>query len=157
VDTQAEPYTDAAHTSDYPPHQLLPQVGGRYVTILHGPPGTDVGNLACDLEPVQEGTSRFVVTHSGWRATDEHLAQLAGGAHVRLSVWQHPIPPLAVTVEPPVCGCHGESMEWSTAVDGGSGAYVCMVEADKEPQPKTPYDQAKEEFKPGPVESNDDD
>lgn len=148
------PYTDKEETDDYPDHQLIPQKGGRYNEVLHGPPGTEIGDLPCELEPFMEDGRPFIVTHSGWRATPEQLVQLQAGAHLRMSVWQHPIPPLALGVEPPVCECHGQPMAWAVALGADSGHYYCDA---AESLPLTPFDQAKEEFTPGSPESNDDD
>ncbi len=95
------------------PHQLLPLAGGRYKNVFHGPVGTDIGDLHCDLEPyVGVEGEPVVVNHSGWLPNEEQVMKLLAGAHVRLAVWQHPIPPLAVCVEHPICACHGDEMVW---------------------------------------------
>jgi hypothetical protein len=102
MDETPQPYEIADPDDGYHPAQLRPVKGGRYVKVFHGPPGTDVGDLHCDLEPYMEGDRPAIINHSGWMPSDDQLAQLAAGGHVRLSVFMHPIPPLAVWVEPPV-------------------------------------------------------
>ncbi len=91
-----------------------------------------------------------MVVHSGWMPNEEQVAQLGGGAHVRLSVWQYPIPPLAVSVEPPVCACHSEPMEW----DGEDFGYYCcrLTVQDKDVGPlsrdRSPLEAARRDFEP---------
>jgi hypothetical protein len=147
-----EPVSDPRHGD----HQLTPLKGGRYDQIIHGPPGTDVGDLHIELEPVVfEDQHPTTVTHSGWHVSEEHLEQIEQGAHVRLSLWQHPMPPVAVSVEPPVCACHGDTMEW----DPDEGNYYCAhltrldQRATGEPA-KSALDQAHEGFKPRPDEQD---
>lgn len=120
-------YEEDGDREGYPPHQLVPVRGGRYTTVLKGPEGTDVGDLFCDLEPYVDYGKALIVTHNGWAASEEQASQLACGAHIRVSVWQHPIPPLAVSVEAPLCGCHEESMVWEIDSDDDDdpGGYVC--------------------------------
>lgn len=112
---------------DYPPHQLVPLKGGRYTTVLKGPPGSGVGDLHCDLEPFEQNNMKGVCSHSGWTTTPEQDLMLAAGAHVRVAVYQHPIPPLAVAVEPPICHCHGEKMDFFYDPDEPdvSGTFSC--------------------------------
>lgn len=133
---------------DYPAHQLLPLKGGRYKDIIYGPAGTDIGNLYTDREPYMEGDRPAVVTHSGWKLTEEQLAYLADGGHIRLAVFQHPIPPLAVSVEPPVCDCHGESMNWSPE-DGFSCSQTPTAGEESAEQ------DVRDSFKPGDDEAED--
>lgn len=139
----------------YPPMQLPPLKGGRYKTVLHGPPGTEVGDLHCDLEPFEEEGMRGIVTHSGWKPSPEQVGMLEAGAHIRLSVWQHPIPPLAVNVEPPVCECHGEKMDY--LYDGREGMFLCRhisteggEHGSQNGAPASGFEQAKAEFSPQP-------
>lgn len=124
-------YVDQSDRQEYPEHQLVPQKGGRYQTVFHGPPGTDVGDLHCDLEPYVEGEGQYVVNHSGWRPDEDQVAQLEAGAHVRVSLWTHPIPPMAVSIEPPVCQCHGEAMTF----DRDELGYYCTRSND----PRSPH------------------
>lgn len=138
------------HEADGFPHQLDPLKGGRYTSVFHGPPGTDVGDLHCDLEPFMMEDGPVTINHSGWMPTMEHVAQLESGAHIRLTVWQHPIPPLAVSVEPPVCSCHDEPMQW----DPEDRGYYCrfMQIVEQELVEKSELQKAKEQFTPGPEE-----
>lgn len=99
---------------DYPAHQLVPVEGGRYISPIAGPPGTDIGTLPTNIES-EDG---YVTVHSGWMPSDEQIEQLKSGAHVRLSVWTWPMVPVAVSIEPPVCE-HGFDMLWQP------GGYVC--------------------------------
>lgn len=87
---------------DYAPNQLTPMKTPHSNSVLKGPPGTDVGDLDCELGPDDDG---YMVTASAWDLTSEQRAKLAAGGHIRLSVWQHPIPPLAMALEGPFCGC----------------------------------------------------
>lgn len=140
--------------SEYPDYQLVPLKGGRYATVFHGPPGTDVGDLHCDLEPYFEasapGEGPFLINHSGWMPSEEQVKKLEAGGHIRLSVWRHPIPPLAVSVEPPVCACHEEAMQW----DGESEGWLCArvnlsrPGADGVRDALDAADQARDDFKP---------
>jgi hypothetical protein len=141
---------------DYPTTQLVKLRGGRYTTILKGPEGTDVGDLHCDLEPFEEAGMRGFVTHSGWMTSPEQDAMLAAGAHIRLAVYQHPIPPLAVSVEPPICGCHGEKMDFYYDPNEG-GSFTCrhVAGGDHEQtsngssaETGSGFEQAKADFRP---------
>lgn len=111
----------------YGPHQLRTLKGGRYTSEMHGPKGTDVGTLPVEFEPTLEFGEPTTITHSGWMPNEEQQRQLSAGAHIRLSVWQHPIPPLAVGVEGPVCQCHDQEMVWDRDEDDEEdpGGYVC--------------------------------
>lgn len=109
-------------------HQMSPLKGGRYAKVFHGPPGTDVGDLYCDLEPFIMGATPITINHSGWQPSEQHIKQLESGGHIRLTVWQHPIPPLAVSVEPPVCACHDLPMVW----DEDSEGYNCQTVVTRE-------------------------
>lgn len=149
-DPKPEPYTSSRDKRDGD-DQLVPVKGGRYESVFHGPPGTDVGDLHCDLEPVGgEGGKILVVNHSGWEPTEEQVHQLGAGAHVRLSLWMYQIPPIAMAIEPPVCSCHGEAMVW----DGEDVGYYCMRlslgDLPSRGAPAVhPLAQAKRDFKPG--------
>jgi hypothetical protein len=143
--TDFEIYEPAEDPATYPDYQLTPLKGGRYVTVLHGPPGTDVGDLHCDLEPYMEGGQPAIISHSGWLPTEEQIRRLKAGAHIRLAVFQHPIPPLAVSVEEPVCACHGHPMTLA------GEAFVCRYSdpADVEQVDKQEAeDQVRRDFSP---------
>jgi hypothetical protein len=117
-------YFETEDREHYPPTQLVPLGGGRYVTVFHGPEGTEgVGDLHCELEPFEEGGMKGIKNHSGWKPDDIQAEMLKAGGHVRLTVYQNPIPPLAVSVEPPVCECHGEKMDFY--FDGEEGSFTC--------------------------------
>lgn len=142
-----EIYERADDPEGYPEFQLTPVKGGRYTTVLHGPPGTDIGDLHCDLEPYMEGGRPAVISHSGWLPTEEQLRWLQAGAHIRLAVFQHPIPPLAVSVEEPVCECHGHPMAFA------DGMFVCRHTGPQPPTTKAEKSQAEDDvrrdFSPG--------
>jgi hypothetical protein len=152
------------------PHQLRPLKGGRYKTVLHGPPGTEIGDLHCDLEPYVEGEQPAMISHSGWMPDEVQAEMLAAGAHVRLSVWQHPIPPLAVSVEGPVCECHGEEMSFLKP-EGETLFFACrhkvgevmedpsspdIARLRREASGATAYDQLRRDFTPGEPEPEQD-
>lgn len=124
--------------------QLHPLKGGRYKTVFHGPEGTDIGDLHCDLEPYFQGERPAVVNHSGWMPNEEQVKMLEAGAHVRLAVWQQPIPPLAVSVEPPVCDCHDMPMDWH----GDDGGFYCSQMPTLGEDDSDGFDAAKREFNP---------
>lgn len=133
---------------EYPPHQLAPLEGGRYVTPIQGPPGTDIGTLPCDIGE-QQGA---VVIASGWLPNELQKAQLESGAHIRVSLWTYPMVPIAVALDPPICQCHGEDMEW---VEEESG-YYCAHGFHANGSPRTALEQAHSDFKPEPVDKGDD-
>lgn len=118
-------YEPTEDRESYPDNQLVPLRGGRYKTIFKGPPGTDVGDLHCDLEIIadqrdgQEVT--YQINHSGWSLSFEQMSQLLAGGHIRLTVHQNPIPPLSVSVEPPV-DRDDNPMVW----DQATGAYMTV-------------------------------
>lgn len=85
----------------YEGHQIEQTVTPFSNSVLRGPEGTDVGDLACEL--AMDPHSESVVTVSAWQPNEQQAAWLAAGAHLRMSVWQHPIPPLALAVESPFC------------------------------------------------------
>lgn len=146
---QNTPYEDQSDTDEYPDHQLIPQKGGRYTMVFHGPPGTDVGDLHCELA---EDDSGNVVNSSGWRPTDDQVEMLVAGAHVRVALWTHPIPPMAISVEPPVCLCHGLPMLF----DAPEGAFTCLFAAadDGTTNGRVNLEQAHQDFKPEPVDED---
>jgi hypothetical protein len=75
---------------------------------LKAPKGTEerIGDLECELQREDDGG---VVTYSRWQMDDVTRAMIAAGAHMRMGVWQHPIPPLQLAVEGPPCtGCEIE-------------------------------------------------
>lgn len=146
-------YFETEDRSNYPPTQLVPLGGGRYITVFHGPEGSDVGDLHCDLEPYNEDGIKGIKNHSGWKPDEAQVAMLAAGAHVRLSVYQHPIPPLAVSIEPPVCECHGEKMDFY--FDGEEGSFTCRHisggdtdEPSSNGNPTQALQRTKDEFRP---------
>lgn len=116
-------YFETEDRENYPPTQLVPIGGGRYQTVFHGPPDTDVGDLHCDLEPYNQDGIKGIANHSGWLPNEVQAEMLKAGGHIRLTVFQNPIPPLAVNVEPPVCDCHGEKMDFY--FDGEEGSFTC--------------------------------
>jgi hypothetical protein len=77
-------------------------------SVLRGPEGTDVGDLHCEL--ARDPRYESIVTVSAWELDDKQREWLAAGAHVRLSVWTHPTPPVAVAIEPPFCVCGSETI-----------------------------------------------
>jgi hypothetical protein len=135
-------------------HQLLPVKGGRYVKIFRGPEGTDVGDLHTEIEPVggEKAGQILVVVHSGWKPNEEHIAQLEAGAHVRLSQWIYPIPPVAMSIEPPVCACHGNAMDW----DPDDKGYYCASMTIRAIDPADPLDRARADFTPQQAEPDED-
>lgn len=68
--------------------------------VMHGPPGTDIGDLHCRIAADEDGQ---VVTESAWQPNALQRQMVKAGANIRLAVWQHPIPPLAVMLEFPTC------------------------------------------------------
>lgn len=131
----------------YGDEQLRPLKGGRYKTVFKGPPGTEIGDLHCDLEPYIEGDRPAVINHSGWQPNEQQVAMLAAGGHVRLAVYQQPIPPLAVSVEPPVCTCHDLEMWWAP----GARRFICQKEAEHayaEAVDDRAEDQVRRDFRP---------
>lgn len=149
-----------SYTPEFDPrhgdHQLTPLKGGRYDEIIHGPPGTDVGDLHIELEPqIFEGKDPITVTHSGWFVSEEHLRQLEAGAHVRLSLWQHPIPPMAVSIEPPACECHGEAMTWSEEESNYYCSYLTTLDRSATGEPaRSALDRAHQDFEPKPDDAS---
>lgn len=146
-------YFETEDREVYPPTQLVPLGGGRYKTVFHGPEGTDVGDLHCDLEPFDQDGIKGIANHSGWRPDDAQAEMLKAGGHIRLTVFQHPIPPLAVNIEPPVCECHGEKMDFY--FDGEEGSFTCrhvsggdQHESSRNGSSATALDQAHDEFTP---------
>lgn len=114
-------YEEASDRSEYPDHQLVPVKGGRYTDIIHGPPGTDVGDLHNEIELVgdtfQGREVQYRIAHSGWMPSEDQIAQLESGAHIRLTIHSLPIPPVSVSVEPPV-DQNGDPMVWSPGIKG---------------------------------------
>lgn len=129
-------------------HQLLPVKGGRYDKVFHGPEGEDVGDLHTDIEPIGHANGKIgMVVHSGWMPNEEQVRQIEAGAHIRLSVWMYPIPPMAMSVEAPVCSCHGAEMAW----DSTDGGYYCFAQRDTHgapPADSSPLEQARKDFTP---------
>lgn len=86
--------------------------------VLKGP-SEGIGDLDCELTEDPEFHS--VITDSAWGLDDEQRARIGAGAHIRLGVWQHPIPPLSVEIEPPYCESCGAPKVYVTA----ESAYFC--------------------------------
>lgn len=119
----------AAEFDDYPEYQLQPGVGHPKANrILKAPEGMEdeCGDLECEvLDTDNVGT----VTMSRWLLTDEHRQMLVNGAHVRLEICQHPMPPVALSIEGPPCPECGREMRWDERMD----AFYCAhseVEAE---------------------------
>jgi hypothetical protein len=104
-----DPHRDQLRQGTYPP----------YNRVIHGPPGTDVGSLWIEVntDTESEPGRRLVVTASSWDLDDRQRAMIEAGAHLRVSMWVYPIPPMSVAVEAPFCGCHAEEMVFND--DGG--------------------------------------
>jgi predicted RNA-binding Zn-ribbon protein involved in translation (DUF1610 family) len=85
--------------------------------VLKGP-SEDIGDLPCELALDPEHKS--VVTVSAWEPDERQRALIAAGAHLRMSVWQHPIPPLALAIESPFCNCGSV-----TIYVKNEGAFAC--------------------------------
>lgn len=84
--------------------------------FTYGPPkGQEdhVGSLDVRLQGDESGSA---VATSAWKPSDEELKALNGGGTVTVSLWQHPICPLAVGVEAPVCPDDGEEMTWDDSL-----------------------------------------
>lgn len=80
--------------------------------FTYGPPqGQEdrVGSLDVRLESDDGG---HAVAVSAWKPSEEELTLLNAGATIVVALWQHPICPLAVGVEPPTCPDDGEEMTW---------------------------------------------
>lgn len=92
--------------------QLTPFKTPYSNALLRGPEGSDVGDLDVELRPDERGQA---VSASAWELTERQREWIAAGAHIRLSVWQHPIPPLAVAVESPFCPECGLEMVYGRA------------------------------------------
>lgn len=103
--------------------QLDPVAVPYHNLVMHGPPGTDVGDLSTW---VGRDTDGYAATVSTW-APDARLRELiAAGANIRLTVNMHPTPPVAVEVEPPFCELHREIKLF----DQERKAFVCYACAD---------------------------
>jgi hypothetical protein len=87
-------------------------------SVLKGPT-EDVGDL--DVELCEDPNFHTVVSDSAWGLDDGQRRRVAAGANIRLSVWQHPIPPLSVEIEPPFC----DSCEAAKVFVGATGEYAC--------------------------------
>lgn len=86
--------------------QLAPVKTPFTNAVLRGPEGTDdIRDLHCELavDPVY----RTPVTVSAWELDERQRELVAAGAHLRMSVWQHPIPPLSLAIEAPFCAGSG--------------------------------------------------
>lgn len=129
---------------DYSEDQLQPMKTPHSNSVLKGPPDTDVGNLDCELGPDDDG---HMVTASAWNLTQDQRNRIAAGAHLRMSVWQHPIPPLALAVEAPFCGACDREMSWDSR-------FFCETPDCPAPEvfarrdPVTPEEQLRQDFSP---------
>lgn len=90
--------------TDYNDDQLQPILTPFTNSVLRGPEGTDVGDLPCELIKEEVAGETWVSTASGWELDERQRELVAAGAHMRMTVWQHPIPPLALSIEAPFCG-----------------------------------------------------
>lgn len=126
--------------------------------VLKGQPGTDVGDL--ELELCQEGGK--VCSVSAWDLNERQRELVAAGAHIRLGVYQHPIPPLSMSIEAPFCPTCKAAMVYVKA----EGSFFCAGACpDRDPRfgpalssvngspADTPLEQAHQDFAP----SDDDD
>jgi hypothetical protein len=102
----------------YHEDQLLQGTYPPYDRVIHGPPGTDIGSLWIAVVADEEN---HVVTMSSWDLDDRQRAMIAAGAHIRLSQWTYPIPPVSVAVEAPFCECHDAEMTF----DPDQGGFHC--------------------------------
>jgi hypothetical protein len=91
--------------------QLTPTTTPYTNATLKGP-NESVGDLRCELavDPRYGGEKGVIVTVSAWELDERQRELLAAGAHMRMSVWQHPIPPLALAIESPFCNCGSETI-----------------------------------------------
>jgi hypothetical protein len=123
--------------------------------VLKGPT-PDVGDLPSEL-CVDE--NNLVVNDSAWGLDDEQRRRIAAGANIRLSVWQHPIPPLSVEVEPPFCGSCKAAKVFVVATSEYACAGACpdrderfgpapVERVNGSDGPPTPLDQAHADFTP---------
>lgn len=90
--------------TDYNQDQLRPISTPFCNSILRGPPDTDIGDLPVEL--IKEGPDgeEWICSASGWEMDERQRELVVAGAHMRMLVWQHPIPPLALAIEAPFCG-----------------------------------------------------
>ena len=101
---------------------LTPFKTPRSNAVLKGP-APDVGDLDCELS---EDTSGQIVTVSAWAPDENQRAMIEAGAHLRMSVWQHPIPPLALAIEAPFCPNCGSGMVWVR----GERVFACACDGE---------------------------
>jgi hypothetical protein len=124
--------------------QLDPVAVPYHNLVMKGPPGTGVGDLSTWVGADDDG---YASTVSTW-APDERLRKLiAAGANIRLTVAQHPTPPVAVEVEPPFCELHREIKLY----DQERASFVCYACGDPADPPKTKGvpDELRRDFRPG--------
>jgi hypothetical protein len=82
--------------------QLAPTKTPYSNWVMKGPEGSDdIGDLSVEL--AVDERYRSVATISAWELDARQRELVAAGAHLRMTVWQHPIPPLALAVEAPFC------------------------------------------------------
>lgn len=132
-------------------------------SVLKGPEGTDVGDLACEL--TMDPHTETIVTVSAWQPDERQAQWLAAGAHLRMSVWQHPIPPLALAVEAPFCpSCEAPTVFVKSARVFACATPDCLLHSRPTPSPAgqpikedapaadtggmTPEEQVKADFEP---------
>lgn len=133
---------------DYSRDQLKPVKMPYHNSVMRGPEGTDVGDLDTYIS---EDESGFVVTQSAWMPDERTRAMLQAGAHVRLSVWQHPIPPLAVAVEAPFCEvCETETELRFGRFECPHGHRQGALKEVEAGERKTAEEQLREDFSPAP-------
>lgn len=137
----------------YEGYQLKPSRTPHANAVLKGI-DDDMGDLEVELCIDPEYKSIASVT--AWDLDDHQRELIAAGAHIRLGVWQHPIPPLSVGVEAPFCEeCQTQKI-YVKASKGFFCAGACPLRDPRfGPAPveaKTALDQAHEDFSPGPDE-----
>lgn len=129
--------------------QLSPVKTPHTNAVLRGPEGTDVGDLDCELSIDPEYGS--FVNVSAWDLDVRQRELIAAGAHLRMTVWQHPIPPLGLAVEAPFC----ESCDTMTIYVKSERRFACPNCRGRvrpgEIDPKTDAERrVREDFRPAP-------
>lgn len=131
---------------------------------LKAPPGMEESVRPLRLELCLDPDDRTLVSVSAWDLDDKQRDLIAAGAHLRLGVWQHPIPPLSLQIEPPFCDTCKAPKVYVRSEREFACAGACPdrdprfgepgVPASGNGQPiadseKSPLDQAHEDFTPG--------
>lgn len=130
-------------------HWLVPMKTPLSNAVLRGPT-EGIGDLDCELTKDPQFGS--VVTDSAWEMDDEQRRRVAAGAHVRLGVWQHPIPPLSVEIEAPFCASCGAAKVWVSAASEYACGGACPERDPRFPPvalpDESPLEQAHRDFSP---------